>query len=119
MSISDDHRRHIFAVLDAWGRVDLAHLEKEALTENINILYDLSKELSADHVDKENMTPQEFFEVVDELRETKRIWSRQLGDAIVKSSDLAEVSGKEPALSLLHEFVAKCPSKFYREVAYN
>jgi hypothetical protein len=117
MPISDEKRSYIFDLLDTWAAMDIDDLEKEVSKENIDILFDLNTELLADHVDRENMTPQEFCELVDELREAKRYWSRQLGDVIIKASDLAEVSGKEPAISMLREFKAKCPSRFYLRIA--
>ena len=119
MPISDEHRSYIFDLLEDWAAMDSKELETEASKENIDILFDLSKELSADHMERENMTSQEFCELVEELREAKRFWSRQLGDVIIKASDLAKVAGKEPALSLLREFKTKCSSRFYREVADN
>jgi len=117
--MNDKKRQEAFLWLD-----QLSLLEKEELVrcysqEYSLMVYEVALELvdlSESHK-YDNISGETFAECIYDLREIKRLWSNNLGGMIIQSEFLAANKGNKDALIAIDEFIANCPSSFYRSVA--
>ena len=62
-------------------------------------------------------TPEQFAEVVIDLRANESDWDRATMAAIIRADDLALAGQTEEAVHVLHAFAASCPWKLFAAVA--
>ena len=94
------------AIACAFGDESLALL-KAMLEQALNNSDDLPATMDAD----------EFAEIVFDLRENERAWSRRLGDTIINADDLDRQGERNKAILSLEEFGRICPWRFFAEIA--
>lgn len=61
--------------------------------------------------------PEQFAEVVIDLRASESDWNRATMAAIIRADDLVLAGQTEEAVHVLHTFAAFCPWVLFREVA--
>jgi hypothetical protein len=112
-------KRQAFQLLDKLG--DLSYGEqKEYLREDV---LELVRIMLLEPTDSEclpdPMTPDIFAEVIRKLHNTKRMWGRRLGDALILSGDKADSGDLETAIIVLDEFMKIYPSRYFKGHAQN
>lgn len=62
-------------------------------------------------------SPEQFAEVVLDLRASEADWHRSTMAAVIRADDLVLAGQAEEAVHVLHAFAAACPWVLFREVA--
>ena len=110
---------HPFDALNAWAQLSESELlrafdddARSVIVQSATMLWDVP-------IDTQAVTLETFPRLARELRESLRLGSRTLGDAISRSrarQDVGDVSGAKAAFEA---FLTECTWPFYRELARN
>jgi len=119
MSISEERRQKLFALLDDLGARDQGELEDEFSKCDPSAINDLMAELLDHDKVKSFEAPDAFADLIYELREQKRNWSRQLGKLLISVEELTDRNEKQTAKQEIESFISACSAPFYKEIALN
>lgn len=108
-----------FDLLDELARMSESQIDQYSTESNISALERALVALaSADYIEAtKRIDRTNIAQVARELRELRRVGSRQLGDAILKASDFVKSGLRSHAREVYETFLTQCPSKIYRQVA--
>jgi len=117
MILSDTKTVELLKILDRLGELDDEELLSQFTSDNIEALRLISVILK-EGMDVERMLSEKrFVKVVQELFETKRIWSDRLNVTLGSAAQEFEQGNRVQALWILNGFIRFCPSPYYREMA--
>ena len=117
MILSDTKTLELLKILDRLGELDDEELLSQFTSDNIEALRLISVILK-EGMDVERMLSEKrFVKVVQELFETKRIWSDRLNVTLGSAAQEFEQGNRVQALWILNGFIRFCPSPYYREMA--
>lgn len=117
MILSDTKTVELLKILDRLGELDAEELLSQFTSDNIEALRLISVILK-EGMDVERMLSEKrFVKVVQELFETKRIWSDRLNVTLGSAAQEFEQGNRVQALWILNGFIRFCPSPYYREMA--
>lgn len=119
MSISEERRQKIFSLLDDLGARNRNDLENEFSHYDSSAVDDLMAELLDQDKAQSCETPDAFADLIYELREQKRNWSRQLGKLLISVEELTNRNEKKKAGQEIENFISVCSAPFYKEIALN
>jgi hypothetical protein len=115
--MSDDELDELIDRWHAMADLDRHAVEEEFGPEAVALLQAVVRYALGEEDIPYPLDASEFARHVTGLRESERAWSRRLGEAIVQSAEIAEAGNKEEAVSLLDQFISRCPWQTYREMA--
>lgn len=117
MILPDEKIVEFLKILDRLGELDDVELLSQFTSDNIEALRLISVFLK-EGMDVERMLSEKrFVKVVQELFETKRIWSDRLNVTLGRAAQEFEQGNRVQALWVLNGFIRFCPSPYYREMA--
>ena len=117
MILSDTKTLELLKILDRLGELDDEELLSQFTSDNIEALRLISVILK-EGMDVERMLSEKrFVKVVQELFETKRIWSDRLNVTLGSAAQEFEQGNRVQALWILNGFIRFCPSPYYRGMA--
>lgn len=119
MSISNERRKELFGLLDDLGARDRGDLYLVFATQDESVVEDLKTDLLDENNTLSSDTPEEFADLIYELREQKRNWSRRLGKLLIVVEQLTSRNEKQLAVKEIDDFISACTAPFYREIAAN
>jgi len=119
MSISEERRQKIFSLLDDLASHDRDEVEDEFSKCDRSAIDDLVAELLDRDEVKSCETSDAFADLIYELREQKRNWSRQLGKLLISVEELTKRNEKQAARQEIESFASACSAPFYKEIALN
>jgi hypothetical protein len=108
---------HTFDHLKLWAALEDAKLQSLYSVENAQVLSEIVLLLGDGSERLADVTKDNFVALVREMRERYRIGSQQLGEAILKASELRDAGKTTKARHVYLEFLQQCPSRFYRRIA--
>jgi len=117
MNISDEKRSLLFNFLDELSELDRHALEMRFSEDLVNSVRLIFCELIGNEEFPDSLTAAQFPELIFKLREIKRTWSRELGNAIIFAAENADNGHVQIAIDILKSFQEVCPSPFYNGIA--
>jgi hypothetical protein len=110
-------KTHPFDALNAWAHIPETELltvfdddARSVIVQSATMLWDVP-------IDAQTITPKTFPRLARELRESLRLGSRALGDAIIRSRERQDVGDVSGAKAVFEAFLSECTWPFYRELA--
>jgi len=117
MILTDEKIMELFKLLDHLGELEPEELLGQFTSENILALRLVSGVLK-EGMDLDRMLSEKrFINVVQELFETKRIWSERLDETLIIATQEFDQGNRVQALWILNGFIRFCPSPYYRDIA--
>ena len=116
MPFSDVKILELFRLLDDLGELSEENLLGRFTSENIEALRLLSDILKEGMEFERMLSEKRFVNVVQELFETKRIWSDKLNETLGNAAQEFDQGNRIQALWILNGFIRFCPSPYYREM---
>ena len=100
---------------------DLVDLDKDEINknfsvENVKLLQILYEDFTNEKCDEIN-NEAGFFELVNSLDAKEAEYSKALGAAIIKSSNLKEKGNIVEAIKVMNDFIANCKARSYMSIA--
>ena len=117
MTLTDEKIMELFNTLDHLGELEDEELLGQFTSENIESLRLISTILKEGMELERMLSEKRFAIVVQELFETKRIWSDRLNVTLGSAAQEFEQGNRVQALWILNGFIRFCPSPYYREMA--
>jgi hypothetical protein len=114
-----EKKRQAIQLLDNLGDLSYEELKEYFREDALELVRIMLLELTDSECLPDPMTPDIFAELIRKLRNTKRMWGRRLGDALILSADKAESGDLETAIIVLEEFMKICPSRYFKGHAQN
>ncbi len=106
-----------FDQLDYWGSLSDNDLRQQFAETSRNALMRMLQELASEESRGVEVRPDNFVELVKQVRDLKRSGARSLGDAIIKAGKLIDEGLVEEARIVYQESLGACDSRFYRQIA--
>lgn len=109
--------RELYGLLESLGgknKQDLLHTYSD---ENKKAICSLSKELMDEELLPNDVTRDNYIELVYELRKLMIHWSRILGEAIIDAHDKFKKNNIDETIKILEKFTNNCPASFYKNTA--
>jgi hypothetical protein len=119
MTVDLQEKTQAFQFLDNTGALSDKEIEECFNEDVLPLVRILVSEFTEGRDLTDQLTQSEFVRLMRELRRTKRMWGRRLGDAIILSGDKADTGDYASAIVILQEFIKDCPSRYFREHAQN
>lgn len=117
MSFSDKEILELFLLLDRLGELGEEELLGHFTSENIEALRYAASVLKEGMEFERMLSEKRFVNVVQELFETKRIWSDKLNETLGNAAQEIDQGNRIQALWIINGFIRFCPSPYYREMA--
>jgi hypothetical protein len=108
---------HDFDSLKQWAELDDAQLEEIATEERIALLQRAVHLLADESTPAPAVNRNSFPAIVRQMWKLYREGSWQLGEAIIKASDLADRAEYAEASAVYERFLSVCKSRFYQDIA--
>ena len=84
---------------------------------NVLLLTSLWADLFGEELASPIQNLSDFERVVKDLIEKEAYWSRTMGLAFIEADRLMKLGERDKAISMLEDFLSKCSSESYREIA--
>ena len=108
---------HVFDHLKLWAALEDAKLQLLYSPESIRILSEIVRLLGDNSERLTDVIEGNFVPLIRKMRERYRIGSRQLGEVILKASELRDAGQIAEARHVYLQFLRRCPSEFYAAIA--
>jgi hypothetical protein len=117
MLFPDEKMVELFNLLDHLAALEIEELLGHFTGDNIEALRLISGVLKEGMYLERVLSEKRFVNVVQELRETKKIWSERLDETLNNAAREYHQGNHVQALWILNGFVRFCPSPYYRVIA--
>ena len=117
MHLPDKKIAELFGLLDRLGELESEELLGHFTSDNIDAIRLVSWVLKEGMELERVLSENRFVKVVQELYETREIWTDRLKVTLTNASSEFDQGNRVQALWTLNGFIRFCPSPYFREIA--